>query len=107
MIPANIVNNIYITVYDSDESLIVKSCGSTPPVPITSSSNSLRIVFKTDGSRNATGFKVSWFTDTVINSIQSPNYPQHYPNNADQVKGINRNYTFNINCNCIDLANYC
>ena len=75
-----------LSVYDSDESLIVKACGSTPPVPITSSSNSLRIVFKTDGSRNATGFKVSWFTDTIINSIQSPNYPLFYPDNADQVK---------------------
>ena len=75
-----------LIVYDSDESLIVKACGRTPPVPITSSSNSLRIVFKTDGSRNATGFKATWFTDTVINSIKSPNYPLLYPINADQVK---------------------
>ena len=78
--------SLIFTVYDSNESLIVKACGKTNPVPITSSSNSLRIVFKTDGSRNATGFRASWFTDTVINSIQSPNYPASYPNNADQVK---------------------
>ena len=71
---------------DSDESLIVKACGIRNPVPITSSSNSLRIVFKTDGSRNAIGFKVSWFTDTIINSIQSPNYPLNYPYNAYEVK---------------------
>ena len=71
---------------DSDESLIVKACGTTIPVPITSSSNSLRIVFKTDSSRNATGFKASWTTNTDnINSIQSPNYPQPYPNNANEV----------------------
>ena len=38
---------------DSDESLIVKACGITNPVPITSSTNSLRIVFKTDNSRYA------------------------------------------------------
>ena len=80
----------FVAVYDcdcaSDESLIVKACGATNPVPITSSRNSLRIIFKTDSSRNATGFKAVWTTDTEnINSIQSPDYPLPYPNNADQV----------------------
>ena len=80
----------FVAVYDcncdSDESLIVKACGITNPVPIISSSNSLRIIFKTDNSRNATGFKAVWTTDTEnINSIQSPDYPLSYPNNADQV----------------------
>ena len=74
-----------ITVYDSDESLIVKACGSTPPEIVTSSSNSLRVVFKTDGSRNATGFKVSWFMHTN-NIIKSPNFPLNYPDLADEVK---------------------
>ena len=77
------INNF--TVYDSDESLVVKACGSTPPDLVTSSSNSLRIVFKTDGSRNATGFKALWTTDD-INSIKSPNYPLYYPNIANEVK---------------------
>ena len=79
-----------VAVYDcecaSDESLIVKACGITNPLPITSSHNSLRIVFKTDNSRNASGFKALWTTDTKqFNSIQSPNYPQPYPNNANEV----------------------
>ena len=77
---------VYDCHCDSDESLIVKACGITNPLPITSSSNSLRIVFKTDNSRNAIGFKALWTTDTKnINSIQSPNYPQPYPNSANEV----------------------
>ena len=80
----------FVAVYDcncdSDESLIVKACGLKNPVPITSSSNSLRIDFKTDSTRNSTGFIAVWTLDTEnINSIQSPNYPQLYPNDANEV----------------------
>ena len=75
-----------ITVYDSDESLIGKAaCGRTPPDPVTTSSNSLTVVFKTDGSRNATGFRASWTTEN-INIIKSTNYPLVYPNNDEKVK---------------------
>ena len=77
------INNF--TVYDSDESLIVKACGSNLPDLVTSSSNSLRIVFKTDGSRNATGFRALWTTEN-INSIKSSGYPAFYPNYAEEVK---------------------
>ena len=64
-----IYNNLYgyfseiliiVIVYDSDDSLRVKACGSSIPDLVTSSSNSLRLVFKTDNSRNATGFKALW-----------------------------------------------
>ena len=80
----------FVTVYDCDcateDRLIVKACGIKNPVPITSSSNSVRIVFKTDISRNATGFKALWTTNTVnMNWIHSPNYPQPYPNDANEV----------------------
>ena len=75
-----------ITVYDSDETLIGKAaCGSILPDLVTSSSNSLRLVFKTDGSKNARGFKASWTTEN-IGSIKSQNYPQLYPRDATQVK---------------------
>ena len=85
--------NLYLTlhcyliaVYDSDGSFIVKACGRTPPVPVTSSSNNLKLIFKSDNSRNSTGFKASWTTNTEnINTIQSPNYPQSYPNDANEV----------------------
>ena len=76
--------NEFVTVYDSDQSLIVKACGRTPPVPIISSTNSLSIVFKTDGLRNATGFKAFWSTES-INSINSPDYPLYYPRFTDEV----------------------
>ena len=75
---------VYDCNCDSDESLIVKACGITNPVPITSSSNSLRIVFKTDNTRNSAGFRAVWTTEN-INWILSPNYPQPYPNYANEV----------------------
>ena len=65
--------------------MIVKACGNTPPDLVTSRGNSLRIVFKTDGSRNATGFRALWTTEN-INSIKSSGYPAFYPNNAEEVK---------------------
>ena len=74
----------YFTVYDSDNSLIVKACGKIPPPLVVSSSNTLTINFKTDGSRNATGFKAVWTTETVYN-ITSPDYPQPYPEDNDEV----------------------
>ena len=75
---------VYDCNCDSDESLIVKACGITNPLPITSSSNSLRIVFKTDALRNATGFKAVWSTEN-IKSINSPDYPLYYPRFTDVV----------------------
>ena len=57
----------------------------------------MKIVFKTDKSRNATGFKALW-SSLEGNIIKSPNSPLFYPNNADQVKLIHRKYMFDINC---------
>ena len=65
--------------------MIVKACRKVNPVPITSSSNNLKLIFKADNSRNATGFKAIWTMESVINSIQSPNYPLLYPNDANEV----------------------
>merc|ERR1719282_2319217 len=75
----------YIEVYDSDGTVIVKACGKSNPIPVTSSSNNLKLIFKADNSRNATGFKAIWTTESDINSIQSPNYPLLYPNDANEV----------------------
>ena len=80
-----------IAVYDSDDSLIVKSCGTTPPDLVISSSNSLKTVFKSDNARHYEGFKVSWTTTQNINSIKSPNYPLPYHNDANEVS-----YTFSL-----------
>ena len=74
----------YNLVFDSDDSLLLKSCGTTLPEPIVSRSNNLRIVLKTDHSRNASGFEASW-TVADINVMKTPNYPLAYPDNSDQV----------------------
>ena len=75
------MKHLFITVYDSDyDTPISKICGTTPPDLIISTSNSLRLVFKTDSLRTATGFKASWTIDEV-QTTKSPNYPLTYPQN--------------------------
>ena len=82
LIHNNVISNLL--VFDSDDGLLFKSCGTSLPEPIMSKSNSLRIVFKTDHSRNAIGFKASW-TVGDVGVIKTPNYPLAYPDNSDQV----------------------
>ena len=79
----------YFAVIDSDGSLIVKLCGTYNSIaPIFSSNNFLTVVFKTDSSNNATGFKASWTSVDIEGSIiKSQHYPLFYPLDVDQVKG--------------------
>ena len=77
------------SVFDSDDTVVSKLCGTitTDIAPIFSSSNFMTIIFKTDNSRNSTGFKASWSSLEVEGSIiKSPNYPLFYPFNANEVK---------------------
>ena len=78
----------FFAVFDTDDTVISKLCGTiTDIAPIFSSSNYMTIVFKTDNSRNSTGFKASWsLLEVEGNFINSPNYPLFYPNNADEVE---------------------
>ena len=76
--------NSFITVYDSDSRVIARSCGTTPPSLIISSSNSLKIVFQSDFARNARGFKASWTTKN-IDSVNSQYYPLPYHNDVNEV----------------------
>lgn len=71
-------------VYDSDERVIARSCGTTPPNVISSTSNSLRIVFQSDFAINSRGFKASWTTEN-INSVHSQYYPLPYQNDGNEV----------------------
>ena len=87
--------NLLFSVHDSDNSLIVKACGTVPPPVVVSSSNSLTLNFKTDGSRNATGFKAYWTIDTV-NSITSPDYPKPFQEDNDEVKVSNVQLSINL-----------
>ena len=51
----------HLTITDGDgTTLMERSCGTTLPADITSSSNIVRLVFITDGGDRRTGWSVSW-----------------------------------------------
>ena len=78
------VNKIHATlVHDTDGMMKKKYCGMTMPELFTSSGRNITVVFHSDGSRNATGFKVTWFSSEV--TISSPNFPENYDDNYDMV----------------------
>ncbi|XP_061178089.1 cubilin-like [Saccostrea echinata] len=77
---------------------IGKKCGTTVPEQFTSQSNGIRIIFKTDYSVSANGFKIQYnfVTDgcgglyhSNTGLISSPNYPSSYPHNTECVWDIN------------------
>ena len=70
-------------VHDTDGMMKMKYCGMTMPDQFTSSGRNITVVFHSDGSRNATGFKAIWFSSEV--TISSPNFPQNYDDDYDMV----------------------
>ena len=51
----------HLTITDGDgTTLMEKSCGTTLPADITSTSNIVKLVFSTDGSQTRPGWSVSW-----------------------------------------------
>ena len=53
--------NDYLTITDRDgTTLMEKTCGSTVPTNITSTSNMVDIYFRTDSVGTKTGWKISW-----------------------------------------------
>ena len=83
-----LLSNFTFPVFDSDDSLIVKFCGTNKSIaPIFSRGNTMTVVFKTDDSRSLTGFKATWTSINIVGEIiKSPNYPLLYPDQVDQVK---------------------
>ncbi|XP_019897556.2 cubilin [Esox lucius] len=81
----------YLEVHDGPsetDPLIGKYCGSTLPAPILSSSNSLWIRFKSDGSIGKTGFRARYEvgcggTLSGTGQIRSPYHPNSYPHNKE------------------------
>ncbi|XP_026326618.1 cubilin homolog [Hyposmocoma kahamanoa] len=80
----------YVKIYDgpsSESRLVGKFCGNTFPKTFTSSTNKLFIVFKSDHSLSAEGFKITYETvcqQNIIGDsgvIKSPGYPFTYPEN--------------------------
>ena len=89
--------------YDWFEIYDDKYCGEIEtPWTIITNSSTVDIRFTTDNIVTRSGFLAVW-SPTITegppppilesNIIQSPNYPQKYPNNADEVKVRNRVYT--------------
>ena len=55
----------HLTITDGDgTTLMEKSCGSTLPAAITSTSNMVNLVFNTDSITTKTGWSLSWSTVT-------------------------------------------
>ncbi|XP_050535178.1 cubilin [Daktulosphaira vitifoliae] len=91
-------NNDYVEVYDNsivgNSSRIARFCGSKLPPVLTSISNRVTIVFKTDQSVAHDGFMLSYISlnkaqacggnyFTSEGFLKSPNYPDIYPNHKD------------------------
>uniref|UniRef100_A0A8C5R8E7 CUB domain containing protein 2 n=1 Tax=Leptobrachium leishanense TaxID=445787 RepID=A0A8C5R8E7_9ANUR len=83
----------YVAIFDGPspmESQTRRFCGSTNPPEITSSSNELLLVFKSDFNIGGRGFRAHFstgecqelFTD-IKGNITSPRYPDPYPNNIN------------------------
>lgn len=81
----------YVEIRDGNgetDPLIGKYCGSTLPTPITSTSNSLWIRFKSDGSVNRAGFRALYEvacggTLSGFGRIRTPYQPDAYPHNKE------------------------
>ncbi|KAL7851284.1 hypothetical protein AOLI_G00216400 [Acnodon oligacanthus] len=87
----------FVEVYDGDSekaSLVGKFCGKIAPSPIISSGNSLLIKFTSDYETNGAGFSIRYEvhqkgTECSRNLtapsgvIQTPGYPDKYPNNLE------------------------
>ncbi|XP_060075561.1 cubilin-like [Ylistrum balloti] len=91
----------YVEVRDgSDENsrLFSRYCGTSIPSPLTSSGNVMFIEFRTDGSIHNRGFRVEWTTacgglfTALQGSLQSPYYPNAYPENKECVYSIDQPY---------------
>ena len=76
--------NFVFLVHDTDGMMKMKYCGMTMPDQFTSSGRNITVVFHSDGSRNATGFKAIWFSSEV--AISSPNFPENYSDGYDMVR---------------------
>ena len=51
----------YLTMTDGDGTILMgKTCGTSLPNNITSASNVIKMVFKTDGSQTREGWSLSW-----------------------------------------------
>ncbi|XP_068115890.1 embryonic protein UVS.2-like [Hyperolius riggenbachi] len=89
----------YLRVYDGSSKcspvLLNKTCGTTLPLPILSSGNTMLLEFVSDPEVSGTGFKASYTTVTcggVYTSstgiVTSPDYPKYYRKNMECIYRI-------------------
>ena len=77
--------NDYLTIMDGDgTALMEKSCGSSLPANIRSTSNAVKLVFSTGIGRTMTGWSVSWSAVT-LGECQPIRHPIRHPITSDNI----------------------
>ena len=74
---------------NTDNSQLVKACGTTKPAVLKSSGNKMTVIFHSDGSVVHKGFSATWKAVEAAalptsGEIKSPNYPANYPDNLNR-----------------------
>ena len=70
-------------VLDTDNTELLKACGTKVPDKVTSSGNKMTIRLKTDQNEVRKGFKATWKKEAPEGGIiKSPNFPSNYPDNV-------------------------
>ena len=73
-------------VLDTDNTELLRACGTKVPDKVTSSGNKMTVMFKTDYSQKRKGFKATWKkipSKIEGGTIKSPNFPSNYPDNVE------------------------
>ena len=81
--------NMVAQVLNTDNSQLVKGCGTTKPEVLKSTGNKMSVVFHSDGSVVHKGFSATWKAVEAAavptsGVIESPNYPENYPDNLNR-----------------------
>jgi cubilin len=85
----------YLMAMDGDGSVLMKKkCGPAKPAQFTSKTNKVTILFHSDSSVPAKGFKLSWKAVgastglPTTGTIKSKNFPKTYPNDQDKTYSV-------------------
>jgi len=77
-----------LTIVDGDGTILMDNeCGGALPAVYMSRTNHVDLVFETDETETRSGWSVKWSAVTP-DVVVSPNYPQEYSNNLDEVVKI-------------------
>ena len=94
----NLTSGDHLEIIDGDGKILLeKSCGSVVPEGIVSSSNTVKLSFKTDTGNTLSGWRISWCQ--IVPGGQCSGRLGKM-SHCDQIKG-NDNFTQHPNCNKI------